>query len=48
MFGLLRRHQPGNVLLAVLYWALVAVVALVALFAVFTLAERFLPGAGQL
>jgi hypothetical protein len=47
MFGLFRRHQPGNVLLAVLYWALVFVVAMVALFAVFTMAERLLPGAGQ-
>lgn len=47
MFGLLRRHQPTNILVAVLYWTLIAVVALVALFALFTVAERFLPGGGQ-
>ena len=47
MFGLLRRHQPTNVLLAILYWAVILAVTLVALFALFTVAERFLPGGGQ-
>jgi hypothetical protein len=47
MFGPLRHHQPANILVAVLYWTLIAAVALVALFALFTVAERFLPGGGQ-
>ncbi len=47
MFALLRRYQPGNPLLAVLYWFAIAAAILVGLFVAFTWAERFLPGGGQ-
>jgi len=35
MFAWLRRHQPGNVALAVLYWTLITVAAFAALFLLF-------------
>ncbi len=47
MFRLLRRYQPGNVALAVLYWTLLALVALVGLFFVFYSLDRYLPGGGM-
>ena len=47
MFRLLRRLQPGGGPLAILYWAAVALVGAAALLTLFTLADRFLPGAGQ-
>jgi len=35
MFAWLRRHQPSNAALAVLYWTLITVAALAALFLFF-------------
>lgn len=35
MYAWLRRHQPANVGLAILYWMVLSVVALVALFLLF-------------
>jgi hypothetical protein len=35
MLGWLRRHQPGNVGLAILYWTVLSVAALFALFLIF-------------
>jgi hypothetical protein len=48
MFGFLRRHQPDNPILAVLFWIALMVIALVGLFVVFYLLEDVLPGAGPL
>jgi hypothetical protein len=48
MVRLLRRIQPFSTSLAVLYWIVVLVLVASALLALFTLADRFLPGAGQL
>lgn len=43
MFGFLRRHQPGNPLLAVLYWAVLTLVAFALLLVIFFQIDRFLP-----
>jgi hypothetical protein len=48
MFRFLRRLQPAAVPLAVAYWVVLLAIAAVALLALFALADRFLPGAGQL
>jgi hypothetical protein len=47
MFAWLRRHQPGNPFLAVLYWAMALAVALAALFVVFYWLDNYLPGQGM-
>ncbi len=47
MFGLLRRHQPGNPVLAALYWLVIVAAALAILFAVFWQLDNFLPGGGM-
>jgi hypothetical protein len=47
MLGFLRRRQPRNPVLAVLFWALAVVVALGLLFVLFYWLDNFLPGQGQ-
>lgn len=47
MFAFLRRHQPGNALLAILYWAGAMVVVLGLLFVAFYFLDNFLPGQGM-
>lgn len=43
MLGWLRRRQPRNLVLAVLYWVAVVVVAFAALMLIFFQLDRFLP-----
>jgi hypothetical protein len=47
MLGWLRRLQPRNPVLAVLYWMAATLIALAALFVVFYLLDDVLPGAGR-
>jgi hypothetical protein len=47
MLGFLRRHQPPNPLLAVLYWAGATLVVLALLFVAFYYLDNFLPGQGM-
>jgi hypothetical protein len=47
MLGLLRRHQPPNVLLGVAYWAAIVAVVMAGVLLLFVFAERLLPGGGQ-
>lgn len=47
MIGFLRRHQPRNPVLAVLFWIAAIVVALVILFVAFYYLDNFLPGQGM-
>lgn len=47
MLGFLRRRQPRNPILAVLYWIATTAVALAVLFALFYWLDNFLPGQGQ-
>jgi hypothetical protein len=47
MFGFLRRIQPRNPVLVVLYWILLLVAALSGLFVLFFYLDNFLPGQGM-
>jgi hypothetical protein len=47
MIGWLRRFQPENPVLAVLYWLALALVALAVLFVIFYLLDDVLPGPGR-
>jgi hypothetical protein len=47
MFAWLRRHQPRNVVLVVLYWLVAVAVALAILFVIFYWLDNFLPGQGM-
>jgi hypothetical protein len=47
MFSLLRRYQPKNPLLAILYWAGATLLALAVLFVAFYFLDNFLPGQGM-
>jgi hypothetical protein len=47
MFAFLRRHQPRNVVLAILYWSAATLIALGALFVAFYFLDNFLPGQGM-
>jgi hypothetical protein len=47
MLGFLRRRQPGNPLLAVLFWAAATLIALAVLFVLFYWLDNFLPGQGM-
>ena len=47
MFAWLRRHQPRNPLLAILYWAAATVAALLVLFLIFYFLDDYLPGQGM-
>jgi hypothetical protein len=47
MFALLRRHQPRNPVLAVLYWVGATLLAVALLFVAFYYLDNFLPGQGM-
>ncbi len=47
MIGLLRRFQPRNPFLAILYWTVATLVALTALFVLFYFLDNYLPGQGM-
>lgn len=47
MVGWLRRYQPRNPVLAVLYWVVATLVALAVLFVIFYWLDNFLPGQGM-
>jgi hypothetical protein len=47
MLGWLRRRQPRNPVLAVLFWMVATLIALAVLFVVFYLLDDVLPGAGR-
>ena len=47
MFRFLRRFQPSNPALAVLYWLGLTLVTLVVLFFVFLFVDGLLPGGGM-
>jgi hypothetical protein len=47
MIRFLRKKQPRNPALAVLYWVLLVAVALAVLFALFYLLDDYLPGQGM-
>jgi hypothetical protein len=47
MFAFLRRHQPRNPMLAVLYWVAATLVVLAVLFVAFYYLDNFLPGQGM-
>jgi hypothetical protein len=47
MFSFLRRHQPRNPVLAILYWAGATLLALALLFVTFYYLDNFLPGQGM-
>ncbi|HZB03987.1 MAG TPA: hypothetical protein VE737_06655 [Actinomycetota bacterium] len=47
MLGFLRRRQPRNPLLAVLFWAAATLIALAVLFVLFYWLDNFLPGQGM-
>ncbi|MGH2676035.1 MAG: hypothetical protein ACRDKA_00670 [Actinomycetota bacterium] len=47
MLGWLRRRQPRNPALAILYWAVATLVALAILFVLFYWLDNFLPGQGM-
>ncbi|MGH2739575.1 MAG: hypothetical protein ACRDH6_03710 [Actinomycetota bacterium] len=47
MFRFLRRFQPRNVVLAILYWVVLTIVALTAIFTIFFFIDDYLPGAGM-
>jgi hypothetical protein len=47
VIGFLRRFQPRNPVLAVLFWALVTIVVLAMLFVAFFYLDNFLPGGGM-
>jgi hypothetical protein len=47
MLGFLRRRQPRNPFLAVLFWVGAMLVALAVLFVLFYWLDNFLPGQGM-
>jgi hypothetical protein len=47
MIGWLRRFQPVNTVLAVLYWMALTLVALAVLFVLFYWLDNYLPGQGM-
>jgi hypothetical protein len=47
MFAWLRRHQPRNAVLVVLYWVVAVAVAVAILFVIFYWLDNFLPGQGM-
>jgi hypothetical protein len=47
MIGWLRRFQPVNPVLAVLYWMALTLVALAVLFVLFYWLDNYLPGQGM-
>jgi hypothetical protein len=47
MLGWLRRHQPRNPALVVLFWTTATLVALAVLFVIFYWLDNFLPGQGM-
>jgi hypothetical protein len=47
MLGFLRRRQPRNPFLAVLFWAGATLLALAVLFVLFYWLDNFLPGQGM-
>ena len=47
MLGFLRRRQPRNPLLAVLFWGTATLIALAVLFVLFYWLDNFLPGQGM-
>jgi hypothetical protein len=47
MLGFLRRYQPQNPVLAILYWAVATLVALALLFVAFYFLDNCLPGQGM-
>ncbi|MGH2546066.1 MAG: hypothetical protein ACRDHJ_04230 [Actinomycetota bacterium] len=47
MLGWLRRRQPRNPVLAVLFWMVATLVALAVLFVLFYWLDNYLPGQGM-
>jgi hypothetical protein len=47
MFRFLRRFQPRNAVLAVLYWLVLTIATLTVLFVIFYYADSLLPGGGM-
>jgi hypothetical protein len=47
MIGFLRRRQPQNILLRILYWLVVLAAVLGVLFVIFYFADDLLPGQGM-
>lgn len=47
MLGFLRRRQPHNPVLAVLYWAAAMLLVLAVLFVAFYYLDNYLPGQGM-
>jgi hypothetical protein len=47
MLGWLRRRQPRNPVLAVLFWMVATLIALVVLFVLFYWLDNYLPGQGM-
>jgi hypothetical protein len=47
MIGWLRRFQPDNPVLAVLYWMALTLLALAVLFVLFYWLDNYLPGQGM-
>ncbi len=47
MLGWLRRLQPRNPVLAVLFWLVATLIALAALFVLFYWLDNYLPGQGM-
>jgi hypothetical protein len=47
MLGWLRRLQPGNPVLAVVFWLVATLIALAVLFVLFYWLDNYLPGQGM-
>jgi len=47
MVGWLRRRQPRNPVLAVMFWMVATVIALAVLFVLFYWLDNYLPGQGM-
>jgi hypothetical protein len=47
MLGWLRRRQPQNPVLAVLFWTVATLIALAVLFVLFYWLDNYLPGQGM-
>jgi len=47
MLGWLRRRQPRNPVLAVMFWMVATVIALAVLFVLFYWLDNYLPGQGM-
>ncbi|MGH2654267.1 MAG: hypothetical protein ACRDHV_07970 [Actinomycetota bacterium] len=47
MLGWLRRRQPRNPVLAVLFWMVATLIALAVLFVLFYWLDNYLPGQGM-